>query len=208
MSFARRERHALADTARAVGPDAPTMCTGWTARDLLAHLLVREHNPLAAAGIVVPPLAGLTERAMRRRAAEDFDVLLARFRTPRWTPTALPPVDAALSPVEFFVHHEDLRRAQPDWEPRELPRGDEDVLWRMLQLAGPALVTSAGVPVRVERTDTRDTATLRRGDEPVTVRGLPSELTLFLFGRDQTRGVDLTGPADRVARLRGADRGV
>lgn len=208
MSLARVERHALADTARALGPDAPTLCDGWTARDLLAHLLVREHSPAGAAGIVVPPLGRLTARAMRRTAAEDFDVLVDRFRTPRLTPAALKAVDDLVNPVEFFVHHEDLRRAQPDWEPRRLTRHDQDVLWRAIRLLGRRLVASAGVPVRIERTDTHERATLRRGDDPVTVHGLPGELALFLHGRDQTRGVDLTGPLDRIARLRGADRGV
>lgn len=207
MSLARDERHALADTALAVGPDAPTLCGDWSARDLLAHLLVREHSPLGAAGIVLPPLAGQTERAMRRTAAADFDDLVDRFRHPRLTPVALKPVDDLVNPVEFFVHHEDLRRAQPGWEPREVTRHDHDTLWTALRLIGRGLVASAKVPVRLERTDTGETATLRRGDEPVTVHGLPGELVLFLHGRDQTRGVDLTGPLDRIARLRGADLG-
>jgi uncharacterized protein (TIGR03085 family) len=208
MSRARVERHALADTARTVGPDAPTLCGDWNARELLAHLLVREHSPLGSAGIVLPPLAGLTGRAMRRTATEDFDVLVDRFRNPRLTPVALKALDDLVNPVEFFVHHEDLRRAQPGWEPRKLTRHDHDVLWNMTRLMGRGLVASAKVPVRLERTDTHETATLRRGDEPVTVHGLPGELVLFLHGRDQTRGVDLTGPLDRIARLRGADRGV
>lgn len=208
MSLARAERHALADTALTLGPDAPTLCEGWTVRDLLAHLLVREHSPLGAAGIVVPALAGLTERAMRRTASEDFDVLVERFRHPRLTPAALAAVDARVNPVEFFVHHEDLRRARPGWSPRELTRHDEDVLWTMLRLTGRGLVGPAGVPVRVERTDTHDIATLRRGDEPVTVHGRPGEVTLFLLGRDQVHDVELTGPPERVARLRGAERGL
>ncbi len=208
MSLARAERHALADTALVLGPDVPTLCGDWDARDLMAHLLVREHSVLASAGIALPPLAGLTERAMRRTAADDFGVLVERFRHPRLTPVALKVVDDRVNPVEFFIHHEDLRRAQPGWEPRELTRHDQDVLWRMLRLVGRGLVAKAGVPVRVERTDTHLTATLRRGDEPVTVHGLPSELVLFLYGRDQTFGVDLTGPVDRIARLRGADRGI
>lgn len=208
MSLARAERHALADAALTLGPDAPTLCEGWTARDLLAHLLVREHSPLGAAGIVVPTLAGLTERAMRRTASEDFDVLVERFRRPRLTPAALAAVDARVNPVEFFVHHEDLRRAQPGWSPRELTRRDEDVLWTMLRLTGRGLVGAAGVPVRVERTDTGDTATLRRGDGPVTVHGRPGEVTLFLLGRDQVHDVEVTGPPERVARLRGSDRGI
>ncbi|WP_457207454.1 TIGR03085 family metal-binding protein [Nocardioides sp. P5_C9_2] len=208
MSLARAERHSLADTALAVGPDAPTLCGGWDVRQLLAHLLVREHSVLGAAGIALPPLAGLTERAMRRTADDDFDVLVERFRHPRLTPVALKAVDDRVNPVEFFVHHEDLRRAQPGWEPRELTRHDQDVLWTMLRLLGRGLVAKAGVPVRAERTDTHETATLRRGDEPVTVHGPPSELVLFLHGREQTFGVDLTGPTDRIARLRGADRGL
>jgi uncharacterized protein (TIGR03085 family) len=208
MSLARAERHALADTARAVGPDAPTLCEGWTARDLLAHLVVREHSPLGAAGIVVPALSGVTERAMRRTAAEDFDVLVERFRTPRLTPAAFAAVDARVNPVEFFVHHEDLRRAQQGWEPRLLTRRERDVLWTMLRLTGRGLVAAAKVPVRVERTDTHETATLRRGEDPVVVHGLPGELVLFLLGRDRTRGVELTGPPDRVARFRGTDRGL
>ncbi|KRF36194.1 hypothetical protein [Nocardioides sp. Soil805] len=117
-------------------------------------------------------------------------------------------VDDRVNPVEFFVHHEDLRRAQPGWQPRALTRHDEDVLWTMLRLLGRGLVARARVPVRIERTDTHETATLRRGDEPVTVHGLPSELVLFLHGRDETFGVDLTGPLDRIARLRGAERGI
>src|SRR5690606_24047731 len=38
---ARAERHALADLLMAVGPDAPTLCAGWTTAHLAAHLVVR-----------------------------------------------------------------------------------------------------------------------------------------------------------------------
>jgi hypothetical protein len=34
--------------------------------------------------------------------------------------------------MEFYVHHEDVRRAQPDWQPRELPQGMRSALWRRL----------------------------------------------------------------------------
>ncbi len=55
--LARSERAALCDLALQVGADRPTLCEGWTVKDLVVHLLVREGSP-AAVGIVVPPLAG------------------------------------------------------------------------------------------------------------------------------------------------------
>lgn len=206
-SLARRERHALCDLALVLGEDAPTLCGEWTAKDLVTHLLVRENRPLGAAGIAVPALSGLTDRAMARLARQDFAVLVEKLRDPGLTPYALPPVERLANTMEFFVHHEDLRRGQPDWEPRTLDGADSDAVWRALKVGGMALVRPSGVPVVVRRTDTGATATLRRGDDPVTVSGPVAELAMFLFGRSQVRDVALDGPPERVARLRGADLG-
>jgi hypothetical protein len=81
-SFARKERLALTDTALRVGPDAATLCDPWDVRALVCHLLVRERRPIAAAGIAIGPLSGLTERAMASLGEEDFGVLVERFRSP------------------------------------------------------------------------------------------------------------------------------
>jgi uncharacterized protein (TIGR03085 family) len=62
MSVAQRERAALVETLRAVGPDAPTLCEGWTTRDLAAHLVVRERRPDALPGLLFGPLASYTAR--------------------------------------------------------------------------------------------------------------------------------------------------
>ena len=62
MTAASRERAALVNTMRDVGPDAPTLCGDWTVRDLAAHLVIRERRPDAAAGIMIPALAGYTAR--------------------------------------------------------------------------------------------------------------------------------------------------
>ena len=55
-------------------------------------------------------------------AEQDFTALVERVRNgpPRWSPMALPPLDRALNTLEYFVHHEDIRRAAPGWVPREL----------------------------------------------------------------------------------------
>ncbi len=207
-SLARRERQALCDLALALGEDAPTLCGEWTAKELVEHLLVRENRPLGAVGLVVPGLSGLTEREMARVGRRDFTVLVERLRRPRLTPYALPPVEVLLNTVEYFVHHEDLRRAQPGWEPRELDPADEALLWKLTRTAGKGLVRPAGVPVEI-RWSGKDAATvLRRGTDPVVVTGLPSEILLMLFGRSQVRDLTFDGPAERVQRLHKADLGI
>ena len=44
-THAKRERLLLADLLETAGPDAPTLCEGWTTRDLAAHVVVRERRP-------------------------------------------------------------------------------------------------------------------------------------------------------------------
>ncbi|WP_183100161.1 TIGR03085 family metal-binding protein [Nocardioides pelophilus] len=205
-SFARGERSRLCDLALETGPDAPTLCGDWTVRELVAHLVVRENSPLSI-GIVVPPLASVTERKTERTAEKSFEKLVARVRKAR-NPMALPGVDQALNTAEYFVHHEDIRRATPDWEPRSLTADEQDVLWRIVRVSGKGLVRPAGVPVVARRADTEDETTLKAGSDPVVVTGLPSELVLFVYGRSETRGLAFSGPDDRVAQLREAKLGI
>ncbi len=205
-SFARSERIRLCDLALETGPDAPTLCGDWTVRELMAHLVVRETSPLSV-GIVVPPLASVTERETERVAKKSFDKLVARVRKAR-NPMALPGVDAALNTAEYFVHHEDVRRAAPGWQPRTLEPDEEDALWRIVRISGKGLIRPAGVPVVARRTDTGADTNLRAGSDPVVVSGMPSEIVLFLYGRDQTRGLAFEGPDDRIAQLREARLGI
>ena len=206
--LARRERRDLCDLALVLGEDSPTLSGDWTAKDLVTHLLVREHSPLGAPGLVVRPLARLTDLEMARIGRQDFAVLVERLRGRGLTPYSLPPVDAVANTLEYFVHHEDLRRAQPGWAPRELDRADESALWSAIRVFGRALVRPAGVPVRIRRTDTGKEASLRRGRNPAVLSGLPSEIVLFLYGRDQHHGLSFTGPEENIERLRAAGLGL
>src|SRR5688500_48871 len=146
LPLARRERHELCDQALVLGEDAPTLCGDWTAKDLVVHLLVRENNPLGSAGLVIGPLSGLTERALARLGKRDFAVLVEKLRDPGLTPYAVRPVEVVANTLEYFVHHEDLRRAQSDWQPRELDPADEDAIWRAVRLGGRTLARSVTVP--------------------------------------------------------------
>jgi uncharacterized protein (TIGR03085 family) len=204
----RRERHALCDLALELGPDVPTLCGEWTARDLVAHLLVRENSLVGAAGITFSPMAGLTERAMARAARKPFAQMVEKLYDPGLTWYRLPGVERLTNTLEYFVHHEDLRRAQPGWEPRQLAGADEDELWKLLKGAAKLASRKAGVPVVIRRADHPDqSSTVRGGADPVVVSGRPSELVLFFFGRTHLRDVELDGPEERVTRLREADKG-
>lgn len=207
-SFARRERTALCNLALAVGEHAPTLSGDWDVKELVCHLLVRETSPIGAPGIVVPALSKLTDLEMKRLHRQDFGTLVERLRSPGLTPYAVPQIDALANTLEFFVHHEDIRRAGRHWRRRSLSVADQDALWGSLTYVGRGLVREAKVPVVIRRTDTGETITLRRGKHPVELAGPPSEVVMYLFGRDQTRNLMFAGPEESVARLRRAGLGI
>jgi uncharacterized protein (TIGR03085 family) len=206
--LARKERARLCDLAAHLGPDQPTLCTGWTVRDLLVHLALREGSP-AAVGMAVPALAGLTAAASRRLARQPFGSLVERVRTgpPRLSPVAVPKIDVLVNTLEMFVHHEDIRRAQPDWQPRVLTADEQGLLWRQVRRFGRRPLRTAPVGVVLERSDDGDRAELTQASSSVVVRGLPEELTMFVFGRKEHADVELLGSPADVAALRGASWG-
>ena len=208
-TFARRERERLCDLALEVGPEAPTLCAGWSTRDLLAHLRARESDVTALPGLVVPSLERFAEKAMRRQSKRDFDAVVADVRRgpPTLSPLRLPGADKAVNTLEYFVHHEDIRRAAPGWEPRPLERWEQSAIWAPLKVVARGLTRPASVGVEIERTDGGDRRRVRNGSPSVTVRGLPSEVALFLFGRGDQAQVELDGDADDVAALRATSFG-
>lgn len=206
-TVARAERHQLCDLALEVGGDAPTLCGDWDVKELVAHLLVRERSLVGAPGIIIAPLARLTDREIARTARANLPTLVARLRKGR-SLLGLPVIDPLVNTLEYFVHHEDIRRAQATWGPRRLDADTTATLWRAISVTGRGLVRPAGVPVRIHDIDTGKTATLRGGDDPVTISGRTSEIVMFLHGRRQTVGLRLTGPQASIQRLRDANLGI
>jgi len=200
--LARSERDALCDLAVQVGPDRPTLCEGWTVKDLVVHLLVREGSP-AAVGITVARLAPLTDAAAARTARRPFPELVERLRhgPPWYSPFALPKVDALVNTLELLVHHEDVRRAQPGWAPRDLGERAEGTVWSMLATPGRSLTRKAPVGVSMENAVTADVRVLRDATPSVTVKGPPTEVALYLFGRSAHAQVELLGDVEAVERL-------
>ncbi|MEU1814277.1 TIGR03085 family metal-binding protein [Streptomyces roseifaciens] len=208
-THAQRERLFLADLLESAGPNAPTLCGGWRTRDLAAHVVVRERRADAAAGIVLKPLAARLERVQAEFAAKPYEELIQLIRTgpPRLSPYALKQIDEAANTVEFYVHAEDVRRAQPDWAPREVDPVFADALWARLERAARVLGRRSPVGLVLRRPDGR-TAVARRGAPVVTVTGEPGELTLFAFGRQAAARVELDGEKDAVAEVEGAELGI
>ncbi|GAC1635750.1 MAG: TIGR03085 family metal-binding protein [Mycobacterium sp.] len=206
MTAAQRERSALVDTMRAVGPDAPTLCGDWTTRDLAAHLVVRERRLDATPGIMIPALAGYTANVQRHVAeSTDWDELLDKIASgpPLYSPFKL--FDQVANMGEMFIHHEDVRRAQTGWEPRRLDGGTAKALGRGIGIM--TRLTLGRVPARVSlRTPDGKTLTTVGNGPELAVTGEISELTLFVAGRDETR---LTfSDAQAVQGVRNARRGL
>ncbi|MFJ9471056.1 TIGR03085 family metal-binding protein [Streptomyces caniferus] len=208
-THAKRERLLLADLLESAGPEAPTLCENWSARDLAAHVVVRERRADAAGGILVKPLAARLERVQAEFAGRPYEELIRLIRTgpPRMSPFALKQIDEASNTVEFYVHAEDVRRARPDWTPRELDPVFADVLWSRIERMARVLGRKSPVGLVLRRPDGR-TAVAHRGTPVVTVVGEPGELTLFAFGRQDVAEVELDGDKEAIERLRAAKLGV
>jgi uncharacterized protein (TIGR03085 family) len=206
VTYAQEERAALAALLGESGPDGATLCEGWRTRDLAAHLVLRERRPDAAAGVMGGPLAGYTARVQRQYLdRHSYPALIAMFQAgpPSLSPFAIPGADEAANTVEYFVHHEDVRRAAPDWTERELPAGLNRALWK--RLSGARLfLRSAPTGVVLSWADAPG-GTMRvvakTAAPSVTVTGSPAELTMWSMGRVSAAHVTLDGPDEAVAKL-------
>jgi len=202
--FASSERQGLCDTFELVGPDAPTLCSPWRTRDLAAHLVVRERRPDVSAGILVPALAGRLEKVQNGYAAWEWTRLIEEVRSgpPFWSPASLGPVNEAMNTAEFFVHHEDVLRAGPQWDARELPGDLQSALWGIvgraarLQLARSKVGVVLVAPSYGERQvhSPTDLGTVR-------ITGSPGELLLYSFGRRDHAQVDLKGSEEALTAI-------
>lgn len=205
---AQQERRALADLLLEVGPDAPTLCEGWTTADLAAHLVVRERRPVAALGIVLSPLASHTERVQRSvRDGRPWPQLVDEVRN--GPPRLMRPtfVDEPMNTAEFFIHLEDVRRAQPGWEPRQLDADLGRALWSRVRFAARAARRAVPGGLVLESPGFGQ-VTVRSGAPGVTAVGDPGELLLLVSGRQEVARVELDGEPEAVEQVLRATLGM
>ena len=207
---AHRERDALCDLFVELGPDQPTLCGDWTTRDLAAHLVVRERRPDAAIGIVISKAAGYTDKVQSGVAKTDWSKLVDTVRSgpPLWSPTKIGKIDELANTVEFFVHLEDVRRAQPVWEPRDLDEDLTTALYGVLGKMAKRLVKSSPVGIVLEPDDDHEPIIAKQADPSVVVRGPVGELVMFVYGRQAHSSVEVSGDDDSVAAVNAASFGI
>jgi uncharacterized protein (TIGR03085 family) len=210
VTFAKSERADLCDLLDTVGPDAPTLCEGWNTHDLAAHLWIRETDPVGATSMVAKPLAGLLERRTAEiKSRWEFAELVNRVRRgpARFSVFAFPGVDEGANTTEFFIHHEDVRRGRPGWEPRQLDPGQQAALWRGVSFTAKLGLRRLHIPVLV-RAPGFGEVTVGEGTPQATLTGEPGELALFVSGRQRAARVDVDGPPEAAERLRTAALGM
>lgn len=201
MTWHEALRRELVDALTAVPLDAPTLCEGWQARHLAAHVVLRQSSPAVGLGLLLPRLTRqLADRrvdALAATVADDaaYRALVARAaaRPPAWHPTAW--AADALDAVELFVHTEDVRRGAGTATPRPLDAGLADHLWRSLVRMAPLRLRGVRAGVVLVRDDAVRARVRRpRGDGTAVVRGGVAELLLLLTGRGTAADVQVEGP--------------
>ena len=109
-------------------------------------------------------------------------------------------MERAVNGVEFYVHAQDVVRAQPGWSPTAaapLRPGQRERLWRAMRLL-PVRYPRSDVGV-VRRVPSGPSAVVRRGARAVTLVGQPEELLLHAMGRRPQAAVEVEGEPDAVA---------
>jgi len=198
-----QERRGLCDLFEELGPSVPTLLDGWTAHDLAAHLVLRERDPVAGPCLVLPgPFARFAERRRASLAArEDFTWLIGRIRSgPPIGFFRIGWVRSVANLNEFFVHHEDVRRANSQG-PRSLAPAMDAALWRNVRRGGRYLSRRLACGLEIEWAGTNQRIRVRPGEPTALLSGLPGELLLYVFGRQAAAQVEVTGPAEAVTAV-------
>lgn len=202
MTFAEQEREQLANLLLSVGPDAPTLCEGWTTRDLANHLYIRENRPDAAGGMFVKALSNRLDSVTGEVDRMPYEEVVRKWGSgaPKWNPMNW--ADRYINTAENFVHHEDVRRAQEGWTVRKLSPTAEADLWRVVSTIGRMLLKGSTATVVLMRDDGVAATPIdntAKAAPVVTVRGSVSELVLWLYGRDEV-AVTIEGDESGIKR--------
>lgn len=202
------EREAFARTFLVHGPEAATILPGWDAEDLLAHLMGRESYPHLVLGARLPGPVGRRAAAARRAWREEpWEHRVERFRSGPGRLSPAGAVDRWSGQGELLIHHEDLRRAQPGWEPRRLTADVTAAAWRNLRLIAPLAMRVRADVTLVSPLGGHQQRS-RRAVGSLRVHGDPLELLLWVSGRDEVARVRLHGDRAALQALREGRRGL
>ncbi|ORJ59187.1 maleylpyruvate isomerase family mycothiol-dependent enzyme [Mycobacterium simiae] len=200
MTMAHTERSDLADFLDTLAPhdwQAPSLCSRWTVKDVVAHVV--SYEELGPLGLVKRFAKGRVVRA-NQVGVDEYSALsapqLLAFLRDHLQPRGLTAgFGGMIALVDGTIHHQDIRRALG--RPRSIPH---DRLQRVLQLVPGNPRLGAGRRIRGLRLRATDVDWVH-GDGP-EVSG-PGEALLMTMSGRRAALADLTGPghATLAARL-------
>jgi len=208
----RSQREALCDALDAVHPSAPTLCDGWTAHHLAAHVWLRENRVWTGVGArVLNRPEQLDQRMAEVMTQRPYADLVAAIRRGPGglSPFRLPGMEAAANTLEFLVHCEDVRRGSGNNTPRPTDLALEQLCWSRLPTLARFFLRGCPVAVWLERdVPPGEPVRIGKGPDIVTLSGAASELLLYLFGRRRAANVEVIGEPAAVSVLAGRKLGI
>jgi uncharacterized protein (TIGR03083 family) len=203
IRLAQDERTDLADLLAGLTPaqwNAPTLCSKWRVRDVVAHVVSYDH--LGPVGLVGRFARGrfapdqVNEVGVQDYAQLSPDELLATF-TDRLRPKGLTAgFGGRIGLVDGLIHHQDIRRSLG--LPREVPRARLAAALPFARVAPPIRAFSRARGLRLVATDLDWTS----GNGPA-VEGPAESLLMAIAGRGHALDeLDGPGKPTLVQRLR------
>jgi uncharacterized protein (TIGR03083 family) len=200
MSMARAERADLAAFLATLTPQqwaTPSLCTGWTVKDVVAHMI--SYEELGAMGLIKRFLKGRIVRAnevgvdeFAPRSPQQLLEFLRNHLTPQGLTAGF---GGMIALVDGTIHHQDIRRTLG--QPRTIPA---DRLKRVLGLVPGNPRLGAGRRIRGLRLRATD-IDWAHGHGPEVIG--PGEALLMAMAGRPAALADLAGPgrATLAARL-------
>lgn len=194
------ERRALVRALREKGPAAETLCEGWKTRDLAVHIVARDSRPDTIFGHGLPVVGDKAARAYQQLEQLGFEALLQRIKAgpPQWSPARLRAVDNVMNTLEFYVHTEDVLRADPEAEQQPRRSVADSVRTTLWNQASRTLFIPAARKARRRITFLSPGVGAvthgRSGDPMLILEGTPEELVLWAFGRQEAAEVTMREP--------------
>ena len=208
----KSQREALCDALDAVHPSSPTLCAGWTAHHLAAHVWLRESDSWRVAGALLTGRRGRIELRMDEVMTQrPYPELVAAIRRgpEGFSPFRLPGVEELANTLEFFVHCEDVRRGSGNNTPRPADGALEELCWKRIPAMARLLLRGCPVAVWLEReVPPGEPVRIGAGPDIVTLVGAPTELLLYLSGRRAAANVRVIGQPAAISVIEHRKPGV
>ncbi|GAA1137526.1 TIGR03085 family metal-binding protein [Nesterenkonia lutea] len=177
--------------------DAPTLCEGWAAEDLALHIVIRDSRPDLLVGPNLPLVGDWANNALQNLRNAGYTALVKRAEAgpPIFFPQNFPPLNDMMNTAEFYIHTEDVLRAQPDFDPqnpRPISEKLRNRLWKQGALMFPMAARGAKQRITFASPGYGTTTSGPASAPQRRITGAPEELLLWAFGREEKAQVEIT----------------